>query len=90
MSAEWKALLAMMAAGLFMGGMGGYLIGAPRQEPKSPPQTLGGEALLVGRIEALEARADEQAKARCFSVKTERLDVAIFANENLGKHKVKP
>ena len=55
----------------------------PASEPQAPPA-------WVARVEALEARADEQAKARCFSVKTERLDVAIFANENLGKHKVKP
>lgn len=45
------------------------------------------EKALIARLEALEVRADQQAKIRCLNVTTGKLDVAIFPVENLGVKK---
>ena len=79
--------VAWACCALMLGIIGWSLGRVVPRDPKSPPQTLGSEVLLQGRIEALEARAEAQAKLRCFNVKTDRLDVAIFPVENLGVKK---
>lgn len=79
----WICALGLMAviAGVSMWRLG---------EGKNPPQTLPPEAGVLGRLDALEARADAQAKLRCLNVTTGKLDVAIFPVENLGVKKVDP
>lgn len=53
-------------------------------EQALPPADPG----LLERITALEQRADEQARFRCLNVTTDRMDLAIFPADNLGKKKV--
>lgn len=43
---------------------------------------------LLARVEALEKRADDALKTRCFNFTTDRMDLAIFPVEKLGKVKV--
>jgi hypothetical protein len=81
------AFVVIVLASLAIGFISGARLGLPIDRPaEAAPPALA----LVERVSALEARAEEQAKARCFSVKTDRLDVAIFHSENLGKAKVNP
>lgn len=56
-------------------------------EAPPPPSVPPG---VLARLDALEAGAAAQAKLRCLNVTTDRMDLAIFPVENLGKKKVTP
>jgi hypothetical protein len=63
--------------------MGVFTWGAVYGERQAQQVVL--DAGLLARIEALEVRATEAAKVRSISITTERLDVAVYPVENLGK-----
>lgn len=72
-------------------GIVGWSIGrvVPR-DPKPTPQKHASSEETWGRIEALEARVEEQARIRCLTVNTDRLDLMIVPGTNVGKVRVKP
>ena len=74
----------MVVSALVVGWTGAVLL----RDPKLPPSPLPPDTLLQGRIEALERRADEQARIRCLNVTTPKFDMMIVQTENLGKAKV--
>lgn len=56
-----------------------------RQQPLAPTPPPSVLASWAARVEALEARADAQAKIRCMSVTAGKLDMMIIPVENLGR-----
>ena len=76
----WFCALALMT---IVAGVSAWRLGEAKKVPQTPPLDTG----VLARLDALEARAEAQAKLRCFNVKTDRLDVAIFPVENLGVKK---
>lgn len=85
-SERWLWVAAVCAAGLL-----GMMLMALADKPgtikgANPEQEV--VASWATRVEALEARVEAQAKIRCLNVTTDRMDLAIFPVDNLGKAKV--
>jgi hypothetical protein len=82
---EWTMRFSALAAAL---AVGWALRGIATRPAEAPPVKLEGPT-LVDRVLALEERA-ARAESRCWTVKAERLDVAIFPTGNLGTQRPVP
>ena len=81
----WICALGLMT---IIAGVALWNANATARAAEKALQTPPPEPGIVARLDALEARAEAQAKMRCFNVNTDRLDAAIFPVENLGVKKV--
>lgn len=77
----WFVAVIAAALGALFGGLVTYRASTIQQV--AAPQPIVDTNAIVSRIDLLEQRVAAAEKLHCFNVKTDKLDVAIFATDNL-------